>query len=685
MTQEYVAGQMEQSNRHPTSIDLSSEGGSQKLSSTRLWWAVIIAGVALKLFLTSSDGIIPIKYDSRNYAQSAGHLFSNDALAIMPSHRPGLPIIAAIVAQLGIPYKLYLEFLLCFNAAIAGILVSQLMRSFCAGASLFLVLTFNPWLIANSQMFMTEPLVGVLMLMQLVFGAQMIVRPVSEWATWRVVFAGSASLLHVMTRNETAIVLLFWVAVALVVLIRQRKTIFKTEFFKSVVNIKIALLVVPLSMTFIGTSAIKYHNQEKFGVRAQCITEGEGFVNLMEALYSIPPEEKKRYAPVTRQSMTLACKHSPTLAKYQERLLDTKLSAYGFAKRSLGLENEFGTWLNWHLFNCITGTNEQIDQEMLKAAAEIRQAQERHELAKRTTKYPISPYVDLWIGDVWGYFVEALRFSLYEQVTDLSAHLNNKSKSAFDVSLYDEALLRRNGLTSNPGLAIAGMRSGAPSNATEAVVCDEKGELIASAFVEFIETEQGNFFNCVLDEIEFPDSQGRIFVYLKRDTEAGEVSTNRAELIFQRFQYFKFEFAPAEKDSATSLPPEQWSLQSYRNLSRGNFKKKAKQKLVDNYHWSLVGCWGIAFLSGLFVSVSRIQFFDVAWVATAAIVFVIVRCLMYSLVHAWLLWGLYRYVEPNNLIFIVGISCLSFVVGSFVRTTIFRKNGASESPARSAA
>ena len=650
----------------------------QDTPMVRFWWVVIIGGVALKLFLTASDGISPGKYDSRQYAQAAGHLFSGDSLATMPSHRPGLPIIAAIVAQLGIPYKLYLEFLLCFNAAVAGIFVSQLMRSFWVGAILFFAVAFNPWFMENSQMFMTEPLVSVLILMQLIFGAQMIVRPISQWAVWHAIFAGSATLLHVLSRNETVLVLLFWIAVGIVVCIRQRKTVFSIDFLQRWGNVRIVLLVLPVVMMLAASAVVKSHNDQKFGVAAQCKTEGEGFVSLMNALYSIPPAEKIRYAPVTRQSLALACEHSPTLAKYQDRLLDSTLSNYQIAKRKLKLENEFGAWLNWHLFHCISGSTELIDSEMKLAADEIRLAQSSGKLEKRSAKYPISPYADLWIGDVWRNFSLALRYSLFEQKTDLSGFFkNNNSKLAFDVSLFDESLLRRDGLANAQGIAISGVFAGGPSNAIEAVFCDQDDNLIASANVEFVAAEQGSVFNCVLDAVEYVDTNKPLFVYLKRDTASGEVRTNRSQLYFQRFQFCNFQFEPDANGKSPKLPHERWNLQSHRKSICSKVRSDVKQWLADNYHWLLVGCWATAFVTGLFCRCSRPQFFNVVWVGIAAIVFVFVRCLMYSLIHAWLMWGLYRYVEPNNFIFIVGITCVAFVIGGMVRSVMFREPAAS--------
>jgi hypothetical protein len=648
---------------------------------TKLWWVVIVVGVALKLFLTAHDGINPSMYDARNYAQAAGHLFSNSELSKIPSHRPGLPIIAAIVVQLGVPYKLYLEFLLLFNAAVAGLLVSRLMGSFLAGAMLFIAIAFNPWFMANSQIFMTEPLISALILMQLVFGAQMIVRPLGQWAVWHAVFAGSATMLHVLSRNETALVFLYWIAVAIVVLIRQRKTIFSARFFEQPVNAKIVLLVVPVAMTYSAIEGLKTYHDQKFGIAASCSTEGEGFVSLMEALYSIPPDEKIRYAPVTRQSLELACENSPTLAKYRDRLMDSSLSAYQFSKIKLGLENEMGTWLNWHLFNCFAGSHSEKDDEMKRAADEIRVAQAQGRLPQRVTKYPISPYMDLWIGDLWENFALSIRYSLKQQKTDLSGYYkNNDSHRGYEASLFDEGLLRRNGLLNDAKIAITGIFAGDSSAATQAVICDENENFIASAEIEFEPAEQGMMFNCVLDAIEYCDTGGPLFIYLQRDSATGALRSNRAELQWRRYQFFQFQFAPAKSDAddqesvnetSGQASIERWNLQSHRMaISGDNFKQTAKRKISDNYHWLLMGCWAIAFIAGLTCRCSRPEFFDVVWVGIAAIVFVLVRCLMYSLIHTWLLWGLHRYVEPNNLIFIVGLACLSFVIGGVVRALI---------------
>ena len=640
--------------------------------NARLWWIIIIAGVALRLFLTANDGIIPTKHDSRNYAQNAGHMFSNDDLATMPTQRPGLSIIAALVAQFGIPYKLYLEFLFCFNAVMAGVLVSQITRSQWVGAFLFFVLILNPWFTQNSQLFMTEPLVSVLLLMQLVFGAQMIVRPIQDWKKWHVVFAGSASLLHVLSRNETLLIFLYWIAVTVVVFIRRRKTIFKANFLKSFANAKIALLLVPVVMMLATMEAAKQYNQKKFGVKALCKTEGEGFSNLMQALYSVPPDESIRYAPVTRQSLSLACDHSPTLAEHRDLLLDTNRVNYKHAKANLGLDDEFGTWLNWHLFDCLSGTKAQVDAKMKAAAEEIRRAQSNGELAKRPAMYPVSPYTDKWIGDIGGNFVTAIGHSLFSQPTVLAEFRKpNRSRNAFDNSLYDEGLLRRNGLANQSEIVVFGVFRGPESKVTHAVVCDKNGDLVTSARAGIATANRETMFNCVLDQTEYTDSNEPLFVYLVHEDNASLVRTKRVELLFRRYQNTVFKFE-SNDELDDQFPNEQWLIQSHRSDVTDSFTEQAKQKIGKTYRWFLIGCWATAFIAGLFIHPSRRRLSDVVWVGTAAIVFVAVRSLMYALINVWLSWSLHRYVEPNNLIFIVGLTCIAFAVGGTIRALVFQ-------------
>ena len=672
---------MAQADTDLPTLQKSSGEDCKGIVNVRLWWIVILAGVAFRLFLTANDGIIPAAYDSRNYAQNAGHMFSNDNLTIMPSHRPGLSIIAALVTQFGIPYKLYLEFLLCFNAVMAGVLISQLTRSQWLGGILFFVLILNPWFTENSQLFMTEPLISVLMLMQLVFGAQLIVRPIRDWKKWHVIFAGSASLLHVLSRNETLLIFLYWIAIAAVVFIRQRKTIFTTKFLKSFANAKIALLLVPAGMMLVTTEAVKQHNQEKFGVDALCVTEGEGFSNLMQALYTIPPDESIRYAPVTRQSLSLACDHSPTLAKYRELLLDTNRINYKFAKKRLGLDDEFGTWLNWHLFNCISGTKAQVDATMKVAAEEIRRAQSNGQLATRPAMYPASPYTNKWIGEIWAKFLAALNKSLFTEKSNTSGPLRlNRNWKAFDRSLYDEGLLLRNGLANQSEVVITGVLQGPKSNVTHAVVCDREGDLVASVNVETATTSRKTMFNCVLDQTEYIDSNEPLFIYLVNEDNGSLVRTDRVELLFRRYQISVFAFE-SNDELDDQFPDEKWLVQSHRSSVTWRTRKKIQQEITKDYHWLLIGCWATAFIVGLVIHHPRRRLFDVAWVGIAATVFVAVRSLMYVLICVWLQWGLNRYVEPNHLTFIVGLTCVSFAVGGTLRVLFFqRSTAASEVP-----
>ena len=244
---------------------------------------------------------------------------------------------------------------------------------------------------------------------------------------------------------------------------------------------------------------------------------------------------------------------------------------------------------------------------MKAAAEEIRRAQSKGQLAKRPAMYPISPYTEKWIGDIWGKFLTALNRSLFYEQTDIPGPERlNQNWNAFDHSLFDEGLLLRNGVANRSEVAITGVLRGPESNVTHAVVCDKDGDLLASVKAETATANRETMFNCVLDQTEYTDSNEPLFVYLVNEDNASFDRTNRVELLFLRYQVVDFKFE-SNDELDDHFANEEWLIQCHRLGVTGGFKKMLQEKINQYYQWLLIGCWATAFYRRISCSSVAVQ------------------------------------------------------------------------------
>ncbi|HMP79079.1 MAG TPA: hypothetical protein PKD54_06470, partial [Pirellulaceae bacterium] len=412
----------------------------------RLWWMGVAAIIVFRLWITASDEILPIRDDSSNYARYALHYLNPKAQLNLPPQPPGLPMVAMVGRWLGIPFKLWLDGIFVLAAGWIALEFRRWMKSQVSSLALFACLVLNPWFLNHTVVFMSEPLTSILVLWMAVAVAPFLMKPVAQWTVRSALLGGALAALYALTRPELILAVGFWIALFLAVAFshwRELRPVFRWQG-----HWRVSLLALPLLMPLISVWTVERVHHAVYGVPALSISESPALRNLMSALYTIPPQDEIRFAPVTYDSLTEACDVCPTLNARRDSLLNRGGPFYRSARENLHLEGEFGTWLNWLLVSAFNSGNAESEREMWLAAEEIRNAQRSGKLAYRRAMFPIDPLWRQWLPDLPKRFWDSVSMAVSPNFYYLSSpHYvsGRRVNQLVDAGLFDDALLRRLG------------------------------------------------------------------------------------------------------------------------------------------------------------------------------------------------------------------------------------------------
>ncbi|MDG2014730.1 MAG: hypothetical protein P8J33_14580, partial [Pirellulaceae bacterium] len=639
----------------------TSEEARTRFPIPAWWWLLIGLALISRMYVVAQDEVVSGEYDSFFYAQIADSYYSvDDPFSILPLHRPGLPILAGAAATFGIPYKLFLDLLLGFAATLAGISFYRLTKSDWLSLLMAILILWNPYFIYQSWVLMTEPLITIILLLLLISSIPFVCRPFSEWSIAMTVMTGIVTAAYLLVRNEMPILLGFYAVLMLLIVVRWRRD-FNFEIFKRKRSWKLVLFFLPLLMAWSAERAVKAYHDYRFGVPAMCVTEADGFMDLMNALYSIEPTTYTRFVPVPCQSLELACQHSPVMENRRDFFMDSSRGAFQSANQNLGLQGEVGTWLNWHIIDCFGGVDRNSNHQMRIAARQIRNAQNRGQLKRRNARFPVEPLWGSWLPDLPYEFCESLLHSssIKFNPTVVEKQTPQHQENSVADGIFNQGLLRRSGAGFSESLFLSMVCRTDETTVTRVSLLTEDQKLISEVPVK--KRKDGfSVVNLSLSDMENFDIRQPSYLRLVRE-DSGERFSNLMKLPrAARLLDCNFQFGNAVETEAQ----EAWVVSVRRYAPQIGLRETIKVFLKD-WRWLAILLLGAAaFVGGLCKPISRQRLQDLGCVVMLGACLVLGRSLFYSLIHVWLAWGAHRYVQPNILVTLFTLSGLCFFLGS---------------------
>ena len=644
----------------------TSEAAETSSSIPRWWWLLLGLALVTRMFVVAQDSIVPGEFDSFYYAQIAESYSSpGSPFSMLPLHRPGMPMLAGGVTALGVPYKLFLDALLGLAATLAGINFFRLTKSSWSSLLVAVLILWHPYLMFQSVVFMTEPLIAIILLLLLISAIPFLCRPFSEWSISMALVSGAVASAFMLVRNELLVLFGFFGVLLLLIIVRGWRE-FDFRIGKRKRSWRLILFFLPLLMAWSAERSVEVYHNDRFRVSAMCATEAGGFQELMNALYSIEPATRTRFVPVTLQSLEIACQSSVVMAQRKSLLLDPTRGAFHSAERHIGLQGEVGPWLNWHLIDCFGGLNRNSNHQMKVAAKQIRNAQYRGQLAKRNARFPIDPLWEAWLPDLPYQFWESLLYSSSIKLnpTMLQKQTTRLPENSVAAGIFNSGLLRRAGIGCIGSLHVSMKCSANESAATRVTLLTEDHQLIAEVPVK----KGGDGFplaNLSLSEMDNFDIWQPLYLRLVRET-SGERSSELVNLPdTTRRVACDFQFV---EESAQEV----WGVSVKRQMPQQGLRDRVKVLLKD-WRWLAISLLCTAtFFGGVCQPISRQRRQNLGAVVVLGACFVFGRSLFYSLIHVWLAWGAHRYVQPNILLTLFTLAGFCFFLGSWLA---LRKQG----------
>jgi hypothetical protein len=622
------------------------------------WWLPMLVVALGKLWVVAGEESVAADFDSVSYATSAVNMIWGGDFPL-PTHTAGFSLVAGIVAQFGLPWRMALELLYLCACSYTALTVIDLAGSRLTGFLAFSLMAWHPWTLSAFGNFMSDPVVAVLLVALLGAMFRLLSRPAADWKWTTFLQIGGLLFLWDWSRIETPLVCASYGLFAGLALLATRSEANRT---RPGPRRMVLLLAVPLVMVFGLSSAVKWINYQRFGIYAKNILGAPGLTALMKALYRVRPEEDVRYAPVTRQSLRAACEASPTLKPFEEALLDPKI----FGWREPG---EFGPDLIWLLAWVLGERSRADDERMVKAAREIELALQEGRLPRRHAWYPLDPNWRLWLADYpraclrclkegasldkaaesWGTW----RHPIMQQTFDLAA--NRRA-----ASIYPCALLAEGKLEAPPGLM------------DSVALSDEHGKWLGAApvFLSSFPSDHGQWFDLRAPVQDPPAAYRLVFfqqgkpqytVEFKLPPLAPGASPDGGTRILEK------------RESGIALPAtgEKFSYYFKTRLAetaRKGRRESAEKVLAGEYWWMLLYSLAIVFVwsfCGGAWERSRLR-------AGVLCLLLVAGCFagragLYGLVESSAGWAPERYMRCASPLFLVILFLTTAVAAGFIR------------------
>jgi hypothetical protein len=436
----------------------------------RLWWLGLLAVALLKIWAVAGDEIQTAKSDATSYAWSTHVLVWGNAGDSLPTHPPGMALVAGTIAQLGIPWRLALELL--YLAACAGLaaVLAGLLRSRVISFLIFTIMAWHPWTFAGFHDFMADPFVLVVSVALLACMLKALSQPSAQWR-WSLFFAtGVLLFLWAWSRYEEPLVYGTWALFALLAWALSQKELQPAPLAR-----RLALLISPVLISVLLGAAAQKANTSHFGINAKAQIGMPGLMALMKALYRIQPEREMLYVPITHQALQSACQVSPTLKRFEASLLDTNASTVKSGERVCKVPGEAGSWVNWLITQSFPSDARVANELMLLAAAEVNDALRTGKLPARNAHFPFDPNWRLWSRQLPAALREA-----WHQGASLKTWTEGPLPSAstwYEV-VFDQAALRRTANVATDLIVGNGLISAPVGTFDSVVLTSDEGQFL---------------------------------------------------------------------------------------------------------------------------------------------------------------------------------------------------------------
>jgi hypothetical protein len=506
----------------------------------------------------------------------------------------------------------------------------------------------------TSLVFLSEPAISCLLLAAtLVFG-HFLDRPLIQWR-WRDAILGGAVLgLIVLVRPEEPML------ASAMALLAVAAFLFHRYHWRTGWHRRGLLLLVPLVLMGAFSETVRLHNRHSHHLAVQSRQYGPGDVDLLNALYSIPPDRELRYCPVTLATFEKAAPFSPTLKPLLPMLLDPKNRFTVYASGKYEIPGEVCTWLNFLLLDVYgrvyNAGDGEADRAMAQTAREIREAQSKRQLSRRLEYYPVDPLWRLWLPDLprtllWGTWNSlALHYDVRTPVSETNARANLLPLT--DARNFDDGLLLRTSLNNANQLDVSGVleKVAQSSKATSVLLRNDRGILAASPVHPFVDVGIPAQFNLVVWPVER---------MTQVDLEFWDANHSLQSITLP---------VPSARTLAIDSGSESWNVVVRQDAARVPLAKRIQYALLRVNDLilacGLVVCVGLAACRGRIASKTN-WFPLLALVATAA-AFVLPRIFFYSLLHVWLDWDSLRYFSANAPATLLGLLSFCGLAGYWV-------------------
>lgn len=629
------------------------------------WWLVIVCLAAVRLHLSAGDEIYARNDDSRNYARATLHYLKGTSDDSIPPQRPGLPMLARFVTGLGTPWKVFLDWMLAGTVVWAAWLLRVWTHSGLTGLLGGGLMLFSPWFISNSINFTTEPLCAILLVVFALSVTPWIRHSPRRWKARWTLFPSFMAGILVLVRPELTVVLASWTACLLGIVAANGKAFFCRGPRKSRI-LHTACLLAPLLIPFAITKCLETVHARHYGIQAMSGSEAPGLMNLMNALYSIKPEQDIRFAPVTLQSLEAACNASPTLNEHRDSLLDRNGTFVITGSERLGLNGEPGTWLNWHIEAAFSGLSQQSDRRMALAAEEIRQALESGRLPARSARFPIDPLVSSWLSEIPQQFLNSLRWAMFPLTSVRNTKLltlNERQMSLVETGLYDDAALRRKGVTGTALLRLQGTFFGTVGRHSSVRIVDSRQQVLNEIKIDI--SGQRHRFECLVDTAGLNSKDGLHIEFSGDEEQASQrfslPLTSGTQALFVNG------INPGES------PPGYWEVTTTLSGERFKYGDKWGRWCARRFPTALWIAMALVTALGLRWRPSRRQLRRAWLLALVVLTILLVRSAFFTLIEVWLGWGLQRYVAPHQPLLVWWTMLSVFLAGTTCRYVVSRR------------